>query len=69
MMRTWEEIVQLASTISFSGTQDEMVWTFNSNGVYSSQSLYKVIDFRGIKPIHTPAVWSLKIPPRVHFFG
>jgi hypothetical protein len=28
-----------------------------------------VIDFRGIKPIHTPAVWSLKIPPRVHFFG
>jgi hypothetical protein len=68
MMRAWEEIIQLASTINFSGDQDEMIWTFSSNGVYSSQSLYKIVNFRGIKPIHTPAVWSLKIPPRVHFF-
>jgi hypothetical protein len=68
MYRTWEEIVQLASTITFSGDQDEMVWTLNSNGIYSSQSLYKVINFRGVQPVHTPAIWCLKIPPRVHFF-
>ena len=45
-----------------------MIWHFNSSGVYSSQSLYKVINFRGIKSVHASAVWSLKIPPRVHFF-
>lgn len=47
---------------------DEMIWKFNSSGTYSSQSLYKIINFRGIKPVHVSAVWSLKIPPRVHFF-
>jgi len=47
-----------------------MIWHFSSNGVYSSQSLYKVINFRGIKIkiVHISAVWELKIPPHVHFF-
>jgi hypothetical protein len=44
-----------------------MTWTFSSNGVHSSQSLYKIVWSRGktnsynrgVKPIHTP---------RVHFF-
>jgi hypothetical protein len=64
----WEEILQLASTINLSNEEDEMIWTFNSNGIYSSQSLYKIMNFRGVKQIHTPAVWGLKIPLRVHFF-
>jgi hypothetical protein len=41
------EVVQLASTISFSGEENWMIWSLTSNGVYSSQSLYKVINFRG----------------------
>jgi hypothetical protein len=70
MVRKWDEILQLASTIVFHNTPDEMVWTFNSNGVYFYQTLYKVIKFRGVKPIHTPVVWSLKIPPGSTFsFG
>jgi hypothetical protein len=69
LSRTWEEIIkQLASTITYSGEQDDMLWTFNSNGVYSSQSLHKIINFRGVQPVHTLAIWNLKIPPRVHFF-
>jgi hypothetical protein len=68
LVRAWEEVTQLASTIVFSEAQDEMIWTFSSNGVYSSQSLYKIVNFRGITPIHTPAIWTLKVPPRVHFF-
>jgi hypothetical protein len=27
-----------------------------------------MINFRGVTPIFVPAVWSLKVPPRVHFF-
>lgn len=45
------------------------VWHFNSQGVYSSQSLYKVINFSGVTSVHVPAVWALKISPRVHFFS
>jgi len=67
-MIRWQEIIQLASTIVFSDEEDSLIWTFNSRGVYSSQSLYKVINFRGVKSIHVPAVWNLKVPPRVHFF-
>ena len=64
----WLEVVQLASTISFTDEEDSLIWQFNSHGVYSSQSLYKVINFRGISPVFVPAVWALKVPPRVHFF-
>lgn len=67
-MNLWLEIVQLASTITFSNDEDALIWRFTSNGVYSSQSLYKIINFRGILPVYVPAVWNLKIPPRVHFF-
>jgi hypothetical protein len=66
--RVWLEIVQLASTITFSEEEDALIWSFSSNGIYTSQSLYRVINFRGVKPVYTPSVWSLKIPPRIHFF-
>jgi len=45
-----------------------MIWQFSSNGVYSTQSLYKVINFRGIQPVVVPSLWSIKVPPRVHYF-
>jgi hypothetical protein len=37
--RVWMEVVQLASTITFSDEEDALIWKFTSNGVYSSQSL------------------------------
>lgn len=68
LMNLWLEIVQLASTISFTEDEDALGWQFNSNGIYSSQSLYRIINFRGILPVFVPAVWHLKVPPRVQFF-
>jgi hypothetical protein len=68
LMLQWEEVCQLVTTITLSNEPDDYIWTFCSNGIYSSQSLYKVVNFRGISPVYLPAVWSLKIPPRVHFF-
>ena len=61
-------VITYVCIVSFSDEEDEMIWQFNSSRVYSSQSLYKVINFRGIKSMHVSAVWNLKIPPRVHFF-
>lgn len=65
LMNLWLEIIQLASTISFTNDEDALIWQFSSNGIYSSQSLYRVINFRGILPVYVPAVWHLKVPPRV----
>ena len=67
-MNDWLEVLQLASTIIFSFEEDALIWRFSSNGVYNSQSLYRIINFRGVIPVHVSAVWPLKIPPRVHFF-
>jgi hypothetical protein len=64
----WEEIVSLASTVEFSEEEDSMIWIFSSNGIYSSQSLYRVINNRGVLPVYEPSVWKLHIPPRVQFF-
>jgi len=38
-----------------------------STGQYS-QSLYHLVNFRGVKWVHTPAVWKLRILSRVHGF-
>ena len=64
----WLEVVQLAETIRFEEEEDALIWQFNSSGIYSSQSLYKIVNFRGVKQVHVSSLWSLKIFPRVHFF-
>jgi hypothetical protein len=64
----WQEILVIASTISFTNSEDQLIWQFESNGVYSSQSMYALVNFRGVKQIFLPAVWKLKIPPRIQVF-
>jgi hypothetical protein len=68
IMRQWEEVKQLASTIVFSDEEDCLIWQFHSSGRYTSQSLYGVIKFRGIKPVFTPSIWKIHVRPGAHFF-
>lgn len=68
LMNLWLEVVQLASTITFTEEEDSLIWQCGNNGTYSSQALYKVINFRGICPEYVPAVWRVRVPPRVQFF-
>jgi hypothetical protein len=35
-------------------------------GKYSVQSLYAIVNNRGIKQIYNPVMWKLSGPPRVH---
>jgi hypothetical protein len=49
-------VVSLASTIAFSDEDGEMIWQFQSSGVYSSESLYSVIKFRGVTLVYVPAL-------------
>jgi hypothetical protein len=36
--------------------------------VYSSQTLYGVVNFRGVTPIFLPTMWKLNVPTRIQFF-
>jgi hypothetical protein len=58
----WEELVGLVSTIEFTKEVEAFMWQFQSSAVYSSQSLYVVINFRGVKHVYLPTVWKIVVP-------
>jgi hypothetical protein len=64
----WEKLVNLVSTVEFSEEENSLVWQYQSSRIYSSQSLYAIINFRGVQLVYLPAVWKLTVPPRIHFF-
>jgi hypothetical protein len=39
-----------------SGSKDELIWQYQPLGVYSSHSLYSIINFRGVLPVYILAV-------------
>jgi hypothetical protein len=51
-----------------SGETDALVWVYNTSRVYSSQSFYTIINFRGVALIYVPAVWTICVPPKIHLF-
>jgi hypothetical protein len=67
MMEQWMEIVEIASIISFTDTEDYdlIIWV---QRIYFSKSLYVIVNFRGVQLIYLHAVWDLKIPPRIENF-
>jgi hypothetical protein len=68
LVSLWEELVAIVQGLILSDGEDQMVWKISDSGVYSSQSLYAVLNFRGITHVFLPAVWKLNIPPRVQVF-
>jgi hypothetical protein len=49
LLLMWKELVGLVFKIESIDEEDALVWQFQSSGIYSSQSLYVVINFRGVK--------------------
>jgi hypothetical protein len=47
LMNIWEEVVQIENSIQFSEEDDARLWQF------SSQSLYAVVNNRGVKQVFT----------------
>ena len=69
-MDLWLEIVNIAESILFTDEPDSLIWTLNSKGLYSVQSLYAVVNFRGVRPVYPNAIWGLCISPGYRsFFG
>jgi mannosylglycoprotein endo-beta-mannosidase len=64
----WLELCSLLEPISLSEEEDQILWHYTSSGKYSVQSLYAMINHRGVTPMYVGAIWKLAIPPWVQFF-
>jgi hypothetical protein len=51
-MAQWLEILEIAREINFNDSPDQLIWKYESIGVYSSKSLYAIVNFRGVQPIY-----------------
>jgi hypothetical protein len=68
LMSLWEELKVVVESIVLNNEEDQILWTYSSTGKYSVQSLYAIINHRGVVPVFIQSVWKLNIPPRVQFF-
>jgi hypothetical protein len=68
MLEIWDELMIVVENVVLWNETDALVWGYNSVGVYSSQSMYVVINYRGVTPVYVPAVWKINVPPKIQFF-
>jgi len=67
-MLLWYEFLEVTENIAFIDDEDQIIWGYSSNGKYSVQSLYAVVNHSGVIPAYVHTVWKLHIPPRVQNF-
>ena len=68
MMEQWYCLEKIIENTCFQECDDSLVWQYENKGEYTTGSLYSIINFSGMQPVYIPAVWSIKIPPRVQVF-
>ena len=67
-MLMWEELSSIGESITLTEEEDSIKWSFNSSRKYSVQSLYAIINHRGVTPVFVHTFWKLNIPPMAQFF-
>lgn len=56
LMHLWFELLNIADNISLTGEEDSVIWELHSSCLYNMQTLYTMVNFRGIIPIYIHAV-------------
>jgi len=62
IMGMWEELKAVVQSITLNNEVDQILWTYSSSGKYCVQSLYAIVNHRGVVPIFVHDVWKLNIP-------
>jgi hypothetical protein len=66
IMQQWDELKQIASSVSFVEENDSIIWQCK----YSVQSLYAVINARGVKQVFILVMWNLmSLLDCISFYG
>jgi hypothetical protein len=60
MMPKWLELAEIVSSVQFSQEGDALVWVYESSGIYSTRSLYAIINFRGYSRFTSQQFGKLK---------
>jgi hypothetical protein len=47
---------------------DALYWCYEKSGTFSSHFCYAIINFRGVIPMYIPAIWNIRVPPKVQLF-
>jgi hypothetical protein len=56
IMNMWWELSSLVEGISLPDEEDQIMWNFTSTGKYAVQSLYAVINHKGVTPVFVNTV-------------
>ena len=64
MLETWFELEGIVKSVVYKPGGDALVWVYNSNGVYSTNSLYAIINFRGVQPVLCPCCLESHCSPK-----
>jgi hypothetical protein len=59
--------LQIVDSVQFSEEDDAIIWQFSSSGKYSVQSLYAIINDRGVSHVYTRHV-AVEGASRIHIF-
>lgn len=62
VLMRWQELVEIVSAVQYNPDGDALVWQYDSKGVYTSQSLYAIINFRGCNLCTFPLYGKSKSP-------
>lgn len=59
MMASWYQLDQIVHSLPLKDDIDALIWQYDSKGVYSSKSLYSIINFRGVEAFDPLCVVNL----------
>jgi hypothetical protein len=66
MGQMWEELCEVVEHMELNEDSDSLVWGYEKSRVYSTQSCYAVISFRGLTPMFLPVIWNIVVTPKIH---
>lgn len=67
LMQSWFDLVSTVESVSLNEDCDAIIYAFDGSSRFAVNSMYKTINFRGVMPVHKPAIWQLSAAQNTYF--